>query len=84
MSIVLKNIDLAIPEEVDDENLEPVSDEELAEIIEEVGNAIVAEIEEAAESAELPPEIEEILNAETFEERIRLYNKYYHIIFPEG
>ena len=84
MSIVLRNIDLAIPEEVDDENLEPVSDEELAEIIEEVGNAIVAEIEEAAENAELPPEIEEILNAETFEERIRLYNKYYHIIFPEG
>ena len=83
MSIVLKNIDLTPPEEVDNENLEPVSDEELAEIIEEVGNAIVAEIEEEAENTELPPEMIEILNAETFEERLRLYNKYYHIIFPE-
>ena len=84
MSIVLKNIDLDIPEVVNDENLEPVSDEELAEIIEEVGNAIVAEIEEEAENTELPPEMIEILNAETFEERIRLYNKYYNVIFPEG
>lgn len=84
MSIVLKNIDLDLPEEIDDENLVPVSDEELAEIIEEVGDAIVAEIEEAAENAELPPEMIEILNAETFEERIRLYNKYYNVIFPEG
>lgn len=83
MSIVLKDIDLELPEEVDRENLEPVSDEELAEIIEEIGDALVAEIEEAAENAELPPEMEEILNAETFEERIRLYNKYYKIIFPE-
>ena len=83
MSIVLKNIDLDLPEEVDGENLEPVSDEELAEIIEEIGDALVAEIEEAAENDELPPEMEEILNAETFEERIRLYNKYHHIIFPE-
>ena len=83
MSIVLKNIDLDLPEEVDNENLEPVSDEELAQIIEEVGDEIVAEIEAAAENAELPPEMEEILNAETFEERVRLYNKYHHIIFPE-
>ena len=84
MSIVLKNIDLDIPEEIDDENLEPVSDEELAEIIEEVGNAIVAEIEENYESVELLPEEEEILAAETFEEKTRLYNKYYNILFPEG
>lgn len=83
MSLVLKNIDLDLPEEINDENLEPVSDEELAEIIEEIGDALVAEIEEAAENAELPPEMEEILNAETLEERTRLYNKYYHIIFPE-
>lgn len=84
MSIVLKNLDLNIPEEVNDENLVPVSDEELAAIIDEVGDALLAEIEEAAENADLPPEMEEILNAETFEERMRLYNKYYHIIFPEG
>lgn len=84
MSIVLKNIDLDLPEEVDNENLEPVSDEELAEIIEEVGNAIVAEIEENYEARELLPEEEEILAAETFEEKTRLYNKYYHILFPEG
>lgn len=83
MSIVLKDIDLEITEEVDSENLEPVSDEELAEIIEEVGNAIVAEIEENYEARELLPEEEEILAAETFEERTRLYNKYYHILFPE-
>ena len=84
MSIVLKNIDLELTEEVNDENLEPVSDEELAEIIEEVGNAIVAEIEENYESVELLPEEEEILAAETFEEKTRLYNKYYNILFPEG
>ena len=83
MSIVLKNIDLDLTEEVNDENLVPVSDDELAEIIEEVGNAIVSEIEAEAENTELPPEMIEILNAETFEERIRLYNKYHHIIFPE-
>ena len=83
MSIVLKNIDLDIPVEIDDENLEPVSDEELEEIIKEVGDAIVAEIEKEAENVELPPEMEEILNAETVEERLRLYNKYYNIIFPE-
>ena len=83
MSIVLKNIDIDLSEDINGENLEPVSDEELAEIIEEIGDALVAEIEEAAENAELPPEMIEILNAETFEERIRLYNKYHHIIFPE-
>ena len=82
MSIVLKNIDIDINDEIDDENLVPVSDEELAEIIEEIGNELVAEIEEAAENAVLPPEMEEILNAETMEERVKLYNKYYNIIFP--
>lgn len=83
MSIVLKNIDLGLSKGTDNENLVPVSDDELAEIIDEIGDALVAEIEEAAENAELPPEMIEILNAETFEERIRLYNKYHHIIFPE-
>ena len=83
MSIVLKNIDVSVPEEVNDANLVPVSDEELAEIIEEVGNELVAEMEAAMKDAKLPPEMEEILNAETLEERIELYNKYYHIIFPE-
>ena len=79
----IKSFNFDTPEEVADPNLAPVSDEELAEIIEEVGNAIVAEIEENYESRELLPEEEEILAAETFEERTRLYNKYYHILFPE-
>ena len=83
MSIVLKNINLDIPEEVDDENLVPVSDKELAEIIEELGNELVAEIEAEMENEELPPEFEEILATEDPVERARLYEKYYDIIFPE-
>lgn len=83
MSIVLKNINLDIPEEVDDENLVPVSDEELAEIIEELGDELVAEIEAEMENEELPPEFEEILATEDPVERARLYEKYYDIIFPE-
>jgi hypothetical protein len=57
--------------------LTPVSDEELAEIIEEVGNAIVAEIEAEYESYELSPEEEEILATEDIVERARLYRKYF-------
>lgn len=59
------------------EVLKPVSDEELAEIIEEVGNAIVAEIEAEYESYELSPEVEEILATEDIVERARLYRKYF-------
>lgn len=82
MSLVLKNINLDIPEEIDNENLEPVSDEELAEIIEELGNELVAEIEAEMDSTELPPEMEEILATEDMVERARLYEKYYDKIFP--
>ena len=57
--------------------LTPVSDEELAEIIEEVGNALVAEIEAEYESYELSPEEEEILATEDPTERARLYEKYF-------
>ena len=83
MSIVLKNIGLDTSGEPVKKNLEPVSDEELAEIIEEVGNKLVAEMEAAMKGDKLPKEIEEILNAETLEEKVELYNKYHHIIFPE-
>ena len=82
MSLVLKNIDLDLTEDVDSENLEPVSDEELAEIIEEIGNELVAEIEAEYESAELSPEMEEILATEDMNERARLYEKYYDKLFP--
>ena len=84
MSIVLKNIDLDLTEEVNDENLVPVSDEELAAIIEEIGDDIAAEIEANYESRELLPEEEEILAAEDMDEKIRLYNKYYDKLFPEN
>lgn len=84
MSIVLKNIDLAIPNEVNDENLVPVSDEELAEIIEEVGNAIVADMEAAMKDAKLLPEEEEILATEDPDERLRLIQKYHNKLFPNG
>ena len=84
MSIVLKKVDLTISEEVDDGSLVPVSDEELAEIIEEVGRELVSEIEANYEHQEISPEEKEILEAETFEERIRLYNKYYGKLFPEN
>ena len=82
MSLVIKNIDLALQEEVDNENLFPVSDEELAEIIEELGNELVAEIEAEMEDEELAPEWKEILATEDPAERARLYEKYYDIIFP--
>lgn len=59
------------------DKLTPVSDEELAEIIEEVGNAIVAEIEAGLDDEELPPEIDEILATEDMVERARLYEKYF-------
>ena len=65
------------------EKLKPVSDEELAEIIEEVGNAMVAEIEKAAEEAELSPEWQEILATEDISERIRLHEKYFGQIVME-
>ena len=83
MSIVWKNNEIELPEGIDYENLVPVSDEELEEIIEEIGNKIVEAIEADYESIELPPEIEEILATEDMTERARLYEKYYDIIFPE-
>lgn len=84
MSLVLKNMKLDLPEEIADENLEPVSDEELEEIIEELSNELIAEIEEEYESRELSPEEEEILATEDMDEKIRLYNKYYDKLFPEN
>ena len=63
--------------------LASVSDEELAEIIEEVGNVIVAEIEKEAENSELSPEWEEILATEDISERIRLHEKYFGQIVME-
>ena len=57
--------------------LTPVSDEELAEIIEELGNELVAEIEAEMEEEELAPEMEEILATEDPTERARLYEKYF-------
>lgn len=82
MSVVLKNIDLDTTEEVNNENLEPVSDEELAEIIQELGDAFEKAIE-AEPEPELIPELEEILATEDTAERARLYEKYYDKIFPE-
>lgn len=82
MSLVLKNMKVDLPEEIADDNLVPVSDEELAEIIEELGNELVAEIDAEMENEELPPEFEEILATEDPAERARLYEKYYDIIFP--
>ena len=49
----------------------------MAEIIEEVGNAVVAEIEANYELQELSPEEEEILATEDIVERARLYRKYF-------
>ena len=82
MSVVLKEIDIARLEEVTNDNLVPVSDEELEEIIEELGKAFDRAIENEPEP-ELPPEIDEILATEDMTERAKLYKKYYDIIFPE-
>ena len=82
MSVVLKDMEMDFPKEVADENLEPVSDEELEEIIQELGDAFEKAIEEEPEP-ELSPEMEEILATEDPAERARLYEKYYDIIFPE-
>lgn len=84
MSIVLKNFYPEVPVEIDDRVLIPVSDEELAVIIEEIGDDIVAEIEANYESRELLPEEEEILATEDMDERIRLINKHYSKLFPEN
>lgn len=81
MSVVLKDMDMDFPEEVTGENLEPVSDEELAEIIQELGDAFEKAIE-AEPEPELIPELEEILAAEDPAEKARLYEKYYDKIFP--
>ena len=81
MSVVLKKMETDFPDEVTGENLEPVSDEELEEIIKELGDAFEKAIEDEPEP-ELPPEIEEILATEDMVERARLYEKYYDIIFP--
>ena len=81
MSVVLKDMDMNFPEEITGENLEPVSDEELEEIIQELGDAFDRAIEEEPEP-ELSPELEEILATEDPAERARLYEKYYDKIFP--
>lgn len=81
MSVVIKDMDMDLPEEVTGENLEPVSDEELEEIIQELGDAFEKAIEEEPEP-ELIPELEEILATEDPAERARLYEKYYDKIFP--
>lgn len=81
MSVVLKDMDMNFPEEITDENLEPVSDEELEEIIQELGDAFEKAIEEEPEP-ELSPEQEEILATEDPAEKARLYEKYYDKIFP--
>lgn len=81
MSVVLKDMDMNFPEEITDENLEPVSDEELEEIIQELGDAFEKAIEEEPEP-ELSPEMEEILATEDPAEKARLYEKYYDKIFP--
>lgn len=81
MSVVLKDMEMDFPKEVADENLEPVSDEELEEIIQELGDAFEKAIEEEPEP-ELSPEMEEILATEDPAEKARLYEKYYDKIFP--
>lgn len=81
MSVVLKDMDMNFSEEITDENLEPVSDEELEEIIQELGDAFEKAIEEEPEP-ELSPEQEEILATEDPAEKARLYEKYYDKIFP--
>ena len=81
MSVVLKDMDLNLPEEVTGENLEPVSNEELEAIIQELGDAFEKAIEEEPEP-ELIPELEEILATEDMTEKARLYEKYYDKIFP--
>ena len=81
MSVVLKDMETDFPKEVADENLEPVSDEELEEIIQELGDAFEKAIEEEPEP-ELSPEMEEILATEDPAEKARLYEKYYDKIFP--
>lgn len=81
MSVVLKDMEMDFPKEVADENLEPVSDEELEKIIQELGDAFEKAIEEEPEP-ELSPEMEEILATEDPAEKARLYEKYYDKIFP--
>lgn len=62
---------------------EYVSDEEFSEIYNEIMAAFDKAMEEEPEP-ELSPEVEEILATEDPEERVRLYNKYYDKLFPEG
>ncbi len=81
MSVVLKDMKMDLPEEVTGENLEPVSDEELAEIMQELGEAYDRAYENEPEP-ELIPELVEILATEDMAERARLYEKYYDKIFP--
>lgn len=59
-----------------DKELTYVTDEELEQITEELGDAFAKAIEEEPEP-EISPEMMEILSAETMEERIRLHNKYF-------
>lgn len=59
-----------------DNKLTYVTDEELEQIIDEVGNEFLKEVE-AAPDPEISKEEMEILTAETMEERIRLQNKYF-------
>lgn len=61
---------------MENKELTPVTDEELEQIIEEVGNEFLKELESAPDP-EISKEEMKILTAETMEERIRLQNKYF-------
>ena len=69
---------------MDRENLTPVTDEELNEIIEDVGNNLVKGFKEYLESEPKTPEEEEeerkmaeVLAIEDFNERIKKYEEYF-------
>lgn len=75
MSLWLKDIEDDSPDTVTDENLVPVSDEELEEIIAELGEAFLKAIDEEPDP-EPDPEMEKILETEDMVERARLYRIY--------
>ena len=75
MSLVFKDITGELPEEEIDENLVPVSDEELEEIIEEMGKDFLKAIDEQPDP-EPDPEMEKILATTDMVERARLYRIY--------
>ena len=75
MSLWLKDIEDDTPDTITDENLVPVTDEELEEIIEEMGADFLKAIEEQP-APEIDPEMQKILNTEDMVERARLYEIY--------